>query len=193
LITAIILAAGESKRMGQPKLGLPWGGTTVLGRVIQVLKLAEVEDILVVLGGSREVGESICREQGVRTAFNDDHATTDMLVSLQTGLNDASPGARAALVALGDQPQIQEATVRIVIEAYRNQEAPLVVPSYRMRRGHPWLVSRLFWREIFEMRAPDTSRDFLSRHALDIQYVDSESATILEDLDSPEDYLKSRP
>jgi molybdenum cofactor cytidylyltransferase len=193
MITGVILAAGASRRMGQPKLSLPWGGTTVLGQVIQVLRSAQVQDILVVLGGGREAAEAVCRQEAVRAVFNEDHTSTDMLASLQIGLKAADPAAQAALIALGDQPQIRDVTVRLVIQTFDDAGAPLVVPSYQMRRGHPWLVSRLFWSEILALRAPETSRDFLSRHALEIAYVEPGTATILQDLDSPEDYLNSRP
>lgn len=172
---------------------LPWGDTTVLGQVIRVLRSAGTDDILVVVGGARKAVQAICEHEGARTLINEKHATTDMLVSLQTGLHSLGPVTRAALITLGDQPGMLAASVHQVCQAYLDLSAPLVVPSYRMRRGHPWLVSRVFWKEILELRAPETPRDFLGRHALDIHYVDVDSPTILEDIDNPEDYLKSKP
>ena len=59
VIAAILLAAGESHRMGQPKMLLPWGGTTVLGQVVATFAAAGIEDILVVTGGAREQVESL--------------------------------------------------------------------------------------------------------------------------------------
>jgi molybdenum cofactor cytidylyltransferase len=208
MITAIVLAAGESKRMGRPKMLLPWGDSTVLGRVLAVLRAAEVDDILVVTGGAREQVEAIAREHDAPTIFNADYARGEMLSSIQAGLRFlASPlslkgrgaggegqdEAEAALLVLGDQPQLEERSVRAVVGAYRTSKADLVIPSYQMRRGHPWLAARPLWSEILQMQSPQTPRDFLNRHAAQIEYVIVESRSVIEDLDTPEDYLKSRP
>ncbi len=207
MITAVVLAAGESKRMGQPKMLLPWGGSTVLGHVLTVLQAAEVDDILVVTGGAREQVEAVAREHNARTVFNADYARGEMLSSIQMGLrlliSPLSPSGRgvggegqgevdAALLVLGDQPQVQEGSVRAVLAAYRRSQSNLIVPSYQMRRGHPWLAARPLWDEILQMQFPQTPRDFLNRHAAEIEYVNLDTSTILADLDTPEDYLKSR-
>jgi molybdenum cofactor cytidylyltransferase len=62
-----------------------------------------------------------------------------------------------------------------------------------MRRGHPWLVARALWNEILALRPPESPRDFLNRHAADINYVEVETSSILADLDTPEDYQKTHP
>jgi molybdenum cofactor cytidylyltransferase len=96
------------------------------------------------------------------------------------------------MIGLGDQPQIQEGSVRQIRDIYLQTKSPLVVPSFQMRRGHPWLVARSLWSELLEMRSSQTPRDFLNAHAADIQYVDVDTPSILADLDTPEDYRASR-
>jgi len=192
MISALILAAGQSKRMGRPKLLLPWGETTVLGQVIATFKAAEINDILVVTGGAREQIEMLVGKS-VQTIFNPDHAQGEMLSSVQVGLAGLNPGTEAVLIALGDQPQVQERSVRLVMEAYRNSTASIVVPSYQMRRGHPWLVTKIHWGEIQRMRPPESLRKFLDRYADEIHYVTVNDDSILGDLDTPEDYLKLKP
>jgi molybdenum cofactor cytidylyltransferase len=192
MIAAVILAAGQSKRMGQPKMMLPWHGTTVLGRVIEIFQAAGIEEVVVVTGGNREGAEQIAQSAGARTVFNEDYAGQEMLSSLQVGLRAMESSAEAALIALGDQPQIREDTVRAIIEKYQQTHARLVIPSYQMRRGHPWLVTKELWHVIFGMGSPETPRDFLRQYAKAIDYVELDTPTILEDLDTPEDYLKSR-
>lgn len=193
MISAIILAAGESKRMGQPKMLLPWGKTTVLGQVISTFQTAGIEDIVVVLGGARERVEEIVKQYGARSIFNADFANGEMLPSLQRGIEAQSPQAQATLIGLGDQPQIQEGTVRLVCETFTTMQSKVVAPSYQMRRGHPWLVKRSLWDELLEMRPPQSPRDFLNRHAKEIQYVQVQTSTILADLDTMEEYKKARP
>jgi len=192
MIAALILAAGQSKRMGQPKMLLPWGKTTVLETVIATFKAAGVDDILVVTGGNRERVETLVKDPA-RTIFNRHYDAGEMLSSVQAGLAGLNPDTEAVMIGLGDQPQVQERSVQAVLSEYRRSGASLVVPSFQMRRGHPWLVARMHWDEIRQMRAPDSLRDFLKRHADEIQYVALDSSTILQDLDTPEDYLKSKP
>lgn len=192
MITAIILAAGQSKRMGRPKMLLPWSKTTVLGQVIDIFKAAGIEDIIVITGGAREEVEALVGVSA-RTAFNLDFAQGEMLGSIQVGLTELSAEVEAVLIGLGDQPQVQERSVRLVVDEYAKSGASLIVPSFQMRRGHPWLVARSLWEEILRMRYPETLRDFLNRHATDIHYVEINDPGILKDLDTPEDYLKSKP
>ena len=193
MISAIILAAGQSRRMGQPKMPLPWGTETVLGHIINVFQGSGVQDILVITGGAREVVDKIAQAHRVRTIFNQKYAQQEMLSSLQVGLEALGIETEAALVALGDQPQIQEKTVRLIVDTYAQTAAPLIVPSYQMRRGHPWLVARKYWVEILGIHAPDTARDFLNRHSSLIQYVEANTPTILEDLDTANDYARFNP
>ncbi len=193
MIAAIILAAGESKRMGQPKMLLSWGNTTVLGHVIDVFRSTGIENILVVTGGARKEVEAIAESKQASTVFNENYARDEMLSSIQCGLRSLDRQTQAALVALGDQPQVQERSVRLIVEEFNRTESKLIVPSYQMHRGHPWLVACELWNEILEMKSPDSPRDFLNRHANEIRYVEMDTPSILQDLDTPEDYLKSRP
>lgn len=205
MISAIILAAGESRRMGQPKMLLPWGNVNVLEHVISVFAAAGIEDILVVTGAVREqIEEAVVqysRHYPVRTIHNNNYSRGEMLSSLQCGLRglasrplfEAKPVTAAALVGLGDQPQVQERSVRLVCEAFIKTQSLLAVPSFQMRRGHPWLVARPLWTELLEMHPPQSPRDFLNAHTDDIHYVNMDTPSILTDLDTPEDYRASRP
>ena len=191
MISAIILAAGESKRMGQPKMLMPWGNVTVLGHVVGVFQKAGIEDIVVVLGAERDRIERIVFQYPIRCVHNEDYAVGEMLSSLQCGLKALTLQTQATLVGLGDQPQVQEGSVRLICEAYQNTRSELIVPSFQMRRGHPWLVARTLWSELLSMRALESPRDFLNRRSDKIHYVAANTATILADLDNPEDYYSS--
>ena len=195
MISAIILAAGESKRMGQPKMLLPWGETTVLQQVISTFQSAGVEDIVVVTGGAHQQVEEIVQQSGALTysIFNKEYSNGEMLSSIQCGLAGMTNQSQAVLIGLGDQPQVRAGTVRLICETFRARESKLIVPSFQRRRGHPWLVDRSLWEELLEMKQPQSPRDFLNKHADEIQYVEVDNPSILADLDTPEDYQKSRP
>jgi len=192
MISTIILAAGESRRMGQPKMLLPWDKSTVLQTLIKTFQAAGIKDILVVTGGAHEQVDALVG-QTVQTVFNKNYARGEMLSSIQMGLKTKMSESRAVLIALGDQPQVQTRCIQQILQEYKRTNASLIVPSYKMRRGHPWLVARELWDEILKMPVGETSREFLNRHAHDIHYVQLDTASILQDLDTPEDYLGSLP
>jgi len=193
MISGIVLAAGRSSRMGQPKMLLPWGQTTVLGQVIESVRQAGIYDILVITGGARESVENIAAQLDARTAYNEGYETSEMLSSIRLGLENQISQAQAALICLGDQPQIQPRNVRSICDAFIKDKFNLVVPSYKLRRGHPWLVARPLWDELIQLQPPKSPRDFLNAHAQEIKYVAVDDPSIIEDLDTPEDYLKSKP
>ena len=189
MITAIILAAGESKRMGEPKMLMPWGKSTVLQTVISTFQASGIKDILVVTGGARQQVESLIGKT-VETVFNEKYQTSEMLSSIQLGLSVKKREASAALICLGAQPQVEERSVRSVCNAFLASKSEIVVPSYQMQRGHPWLVARSLWDELLSIKPPKTSRDFLKKYSRKIHYVIVDNSSILADLDTPEEYAK---
>lgn len=193
MISAIVLAAGLSSRMGRPKMLLPWKDTTVLGQVVSTLKDAGVSEIVVVTGANRKSIEDLLPENTARFEYNPDYANGEMLTSVKAGLKALDQKSQAALIALGDQPQVQQHVIERLIEAYRISGSKIVVPSYRMRRGHPWLVDRRLWSQILAVRAPLTLRDFLEEQSGLIEYLTVDNGSILSDLDTLQDYLQQKP
>ncbi len=194
-VTAIVLAAGLSTRMGgQPKPLLQFAGGTVIDRILSVLTGCPVEDIVVVTGHQREAVEQHLAAWNVRTTFNPAYASGEMLSSLQVGLQAAAPPevaeaeVDAALVVLGDQPALEGAVVRSVVEAYRNGMGNIVIPSFEMRRGHPILIARKHWRAILELREGQTLRDHLQHVGAEIYHVAVNTSGILRDMDTPDEY-----
>jgi molybdenum cofactor cytidylyltransferase len=192
-VAAVVLAAGLSTRMGTPKMVLPWGMRTVVAQVVSQLFEGGADDVTVVTGGARELVEQALEGFPVKFTANPDYENGEMLCSLQVGIRSLGERADAALIALGDQPQIHSGVVSAVIEAYQVSSAPLVIPSYHMRRGHPWLVERGLWGDLLAVKQPNTLRDFLGDYQRLIQYVNVDDASVLADMDTPEEYQRQRP
>jgi molybdenum cofactor cytidylyltransferase len=192
-ISAIILAAGKSQRMGQPKMILPWGETTVLGRVVEVFSEAEIHTLLIVIGGDREKVESeifrLKNDFPVTPVYNPDHEKSGMLSSILAGLNAIPEDAEAVLIGLGDQPQVEVATVKSIIKLFRQSKPEIIIPSYDNRRGHPILLASTMVQELKTLEPKYTLRDFLNIHQGEITYI-SAGISILQDLDTPQDYKK---
>jgi molybdenum cofactor cytidylyltransferase len=148
-----------------------------------------VEQILVITGAGHEQIEELVG-LSAQTVHNPAYAQGEMLSSIQAGLQAIAGQSDAAMIALGDQPQIQAGTIRGLLEAYRQDEASIIVPSHENHRGHPWMVGAEHWEEIIKMRPPETMRDFFRSHSAEIRYIEVGNASVLADLDTPEDYLK---
>jgi molybdenum cofactor cytidylyltransferase len=198
LITALILAAGMSRRMGQPKLVLPWGDTSVIEHIVHTLLAARVDRILVVSGAAHAQVAELLQGLPVRIVFNPQYQQQEMLVSVKVGLQEAalqaaSGSPEAGLICLGDQPQMKASVIEAVTTSFTGTRANLVVPSFNRRRGHPWLIARPLWDELIRFQPEQTLRDFLNAHQAEIHYVDVDTDTILQDIDTPEDYQRFLP
>ena len=192
-IAAVVLAAGLSLRMGQPKMILPWGNQTVIGHVVSVLQTSGVQSITVVTGGTANLVETALASYPVTSVFNPNYSNGDMLFSIQIGLASLSIDVQAALVVLGDQPQIEMKTITDIIDLYRREKPYFIVPSFKMRRGHPWLIEKSLWPQILRLDPPATMREFFHQHDRLIRYLEVDSSSVLSDLDTPEDYQKNKP
>lgn len=194
-IGAVVLAAGLSRRMGAPKLLLPWGERKVLEHVVVMLWEAGIKSIEVVTGGYREQVENLLKALSfpIQWVHNPEFAEGEMISSLKVGLTHLPQDLEAALIVLGDQPQIQQDVITQLVKRYTEQKSLLVVPSYQMRRGHPWLVDRRLWSELITLPAEQTLRDFLARHADEIDYLVVNTPSVIQDLDTPEDYEQMKP
>jgi molybdenum cofactor cytidylyltransferase len=193
MIAAVVLAAGESTRMGQPKMVLPWGEITVIGHVVQVLSQGGVDQIVVVTGGARERVEKALQSFPVRCVFNSRYTQDEMLLSLRTGLSALPSECQAAMVALGDQPQIEPYVVQSLLESFRQSNSALIIPSYKMRRGHPWILAQDLWETVYALPTGATMRDLIRTHTGQITYLEVDTPSILRDLDTPEEYRQQRP
>jgi molybdenum cofactor cytidylyltransferase len=189
MIAAIILAAGQSKRMGQNKMLLPFGRSTVIETIVSEIIAAEVNDIVVVTGHERNNVEAALSNFPARCVFNPNYAASEMIVSIQVGLTALSDQTQAALIVLGDQPRIQRDVVRRVVAAYTPNV--VVIPSYQHRRGHPILIDRVLWDEVLSLPAKSTLRDFIRAHANKLRYVEVDSNSVISDIDTLEDYQEA--
>lgn len=191
-IAAVLLAAGESRRMGRPKLALPWGnGGSLISQVAERFLMAGADPVLVITGGDREAVERALAGSPARCLFNPDYRRGGMLSSIRVGLRHLEAAdAEAALLAPADLPYLTVKTIAALIARRHETGADLIAPSYRMRRGHPALIGRPVWREVLELPEGVSLRDFLNRPGQRIDYVLVEDPGVVRDVDTPEDYRK---
>ena len=186
-VTAIILAAGASRRMGTQKLLLPFAGKTVIQHVIDRVIEGGVTDVVAVVGSDRAVAEAASR-RNVRVAQNPD-PDCGMLSSVRCGLLTVPDSCDAALVVLGDQPSISQALIARILEASRTSPGKILVPSFDGRRGHPLLVPIGYREEVFTRYDGEGLRGLLRTHAGDVLELRAD-ASALSDMDDLADYRR---
>ena len=191
MIPAIVLAAGQSARMGRPKPLLPIGsGETFLTRVVRTLSHAEVEDIVVVAGHQAEAVLAALDGTRITARFviNPDYEK-GQLTSLLTGLRVIDhPGVVAAIVTLVDVPLVTVETVRAVVARYRSTGAPIVRPVHGQRHGHPVIIDRSLFDSL---RAADRSagpKAVIRAYASSAGDVEVNDEGAFRDIDTPTEY-----
>lgn len=185
------MAAGLSRRMGTNKLLLPFGQHTVLAQVVSVLQDCPLAEIVVVTGHEREkieasLGRHSAKHGGLRFVYNPNYATGDMLSSIQAGLAAMPGDLGAALIVLGDQPQLERRIVDQVIAAHA--PGAVIIPSFNRRGGHPILMDRACWAEVLALPLDASLRELLRAHPGWLRYIEVDTESILQDMDTPEDY-----
>lgn len=189
MISALVLAAGLSTRMGKLKQLLPYGDKSVIEQVVSVLLTCSLDEIIVVLGHRDTEIRTVLAPYPIRVTFNPRYHQ-EMLTSIQQGWSEANPKADAVMHVLGDQPHLQASTVQQLIGAYGELGEGIYIPSFSNRRGHPILIPARYCDEIFALGAEATMRDFMRAHVAEIRHLPVESDAILRDMDTPDDYQR---
>ena len=195
LIAALVLAAGASSRMGRPKAALPLGPGlgTVLSRGVATLLAAGVPRVVVVAGAHPDAVRDALDGTDARVSVVDNPAwAVGQLSSLICGLDAVDDGRLdAVLMTLVDVPLVAPATVRHLIDTWRETRAPIVRPARGDTHGHPVLFDR---RIFAELRAADPTRGakpVVHAHAHEIVNVAVDDEGAFLDLDTPEDYARA--
>jgi molybdenum cofactor cytidylyltransferase len=181
---AIILAAGESRRMGRPKAFLPFRGGTFLSAISDVLGL-RCSPVVAVFGFDAARAMESVASSAVRAVENRDYLL-GMLTSLQAGIRVVPAECDAVLFTLVDHPAISLSTV----DALLRSAAAIAIPRFENRRGHPVLIRREILSE-FLLESPSSKvRDVIDRHAAEIDYIEVGDPGISDDIDDPALYEK---
>jgi len=186
---AIILAAGESKRMGFPKMILPFKNTTMLENVITNVAGSQIDNTLVVLGAEREILTELVKKTSVKYCYNDNYKE-GMLSSVKCGFRNLPSDFEAVLVFQGDQPFISSGNIDRIIEEHRSSDKGIVIPVYEKKRGHPILIERKYRDYIETLDVSEGLRSLARNFSGDVMEVETDDPGILRDIDTYEEYKK---
>jgi molybdenum cofactor cytidylyltransferase len=192
---AIVPACGHSTRMGQPKLAMPLGGSTVIERIVSTLRAGGVERVLVVVGPHVSEVERFAESAGAQV-LSLKEATPDMRTTVERGLDRLEERYRPALdecwfLAPADHPAFGANVVSELLAATTGPHS-IIVPTHAGRRGHPALLR---WRHAAGIRALPADvgiNSYLRSHADETLELPVADPGILANLDTPEDYERIR-
>ena len=201
MISGIILAAGESRRMGKLKQLLPFGNSTIIETVIDNLLCAKLDEVIVILGHEMEKIKAKILNKPVKIVYNPDYKR-GMLTSVQCGVlatNKTADGfafdrARDGfLIALVDQPFLTHNLIKDLIEEFYKTGKGIVLPTYNGRRGHPVIFEIKYASEILALSEDSEGlREIVRKHQDDIHKVPVNTDSIIRDIDYWEDYIREK-
>ena len=196
MTVAILPAAGSSRRMGQPKLLLPFKGGPLIAGVVNALLGGGVDQIVLVTSLGDEELQGWARRAGIESAVNPDPGR-GMLSSIREGIGALGGTAELArrgqilLVAPADLPNLQAETVLDLLRRMRESGAPLAEPVFRGQRGHPLAIAPRLIPEIDTLDLDVGLRQLRNRHPAEVLEMETEDSGVVQDVDTPEDYERA--
>lgn len=187
MISALLLAAGESRRMGAFKQLLKIGDKTFVAHCVDNLLASRVDEVIIVIGHRESEVRLAIGNSRVKFVSNPGYLS-GMASSIKLGVQALSEEARACVIALVDQPQVGPDVINGLMEAYEKDRPLIVIPTYEGRNGHPILLDLSVREEILTMDLTQGLREVVHRHLDQIARVEVSSSAVLEDCDLPEDY-----
>ncbi len=187
-VSAVLLAAGESVRMGRPKPLLRWEGTTLVQYQVASLLRAGVDEVCVVTGtGGEAVSQLFLDSYGVQVVPNPDFRK-GKTTSVRAGVRAVSAAATAIVILAVDQPR-PDWVIRRVVSSHRLSGAPVTSPRYCGRGGHPLVFSARLRQELLDItEANQGIREVVRRHAGQMNLIDFDSRVVRLDLNTPDSY-----
>lgn len=187
MVSAILLAAGESKRMGRPKQLMRLGQSTLVERAIDNLLDSEVSEVILVLGYEAGAVMEKVATRPVKIAINSNYHQ-GMSTSIVAGLDLVDSQARAVMLALADQPFVDSQTINRLMEAFGAHDKGIALPVYQSRRGHPVIFAIRYKGELLKLKGDIGGREIIDRHPDDVLEVAVDCEGVCIDIDTMENY-----
>lgn len=188
-VSAIILAAGQSKRLGRTKQLLVYQGKTLIEWAVDTVLASSVGETIVVIGHEAESIKAVLKDKPVKLVFNPDYAR-GMSTSLKAGIGKVSSEAHGVLIMLGDQPGLTPVIINELIAAFEAGKGGIIVPVYQGRRGNPVLLGVKYKPELMALSGDVGARQVLAAHPEDVHEVEVACDGILQDVDTEEEFRR---
>jgi molybdenum cofactor cytidylyltransferase len=188
MIAGLILAAGESRRMGRDKALLIYHGQTFLATIIQNLSIAGIEKVTVVLGHHAETIQAAVNLASVRVVVNHDYQR-GQTSSLQLGLAAvASDQPDAVILCLVDHPTISAEVIGKLKMDFESTRPLILIPTYKGERGHPVVIGKSLFPELLALPPAEPANTVIRKYRPETLFVEVADRGILIDVDEPRTY-----
>ena len=187
MISVIILAAGYSRRMGQPKQLLTLGKSTILQQTVKKYLDSHAGEIIVVVGYQEQRVRQLLEGHSLKIVFNADYPS-GMASSIATGIREMDKKSQGIMIALGDLPLVSTQTINELISAFLSGNKGIVLPTYQGMSGHPVIFSIAYRQELLKLRGDKGARKVIDDHREDVLEVPVDDEGILADIDTKEQY-----
>ena len=186
-ISAVIMAAGESKRMGMPKLLMYWNNEkTIVEQTVDNYLESAVNETIVVIGSKAAEMEKVLGERDIILVHNPRYYS-GMSSSVVAGMGFVSVRAQGVMIVLADQPNISSKTINKLIGVFARREKGIIVPVFQGERGNPVIFDIKYKQELLSLKGDKGGRDIVNRYPQDVQEIYT-NENVIEDIDTPEDY-----
>lgn len=192
MLSALVLAAGQSERMGRSKLLLPFGSETCLSLVLNTCKGAKVDEVVLVLGGQEKEVRKTVDLQGVQW-YRNLHPERGQTSSLKIALSHMDKEADAFFIFPADYPLIRPSVLTTLISAFEAGEKwkRIFIPTFGNRRGHPILVDKILRPTFRALGDDEPAHKVIRAQETSVEHVKVRDPAIILDLDTPPDYDRS--
>ena len=194
MIVAVVLAAGESSRMGRPKALLPIEGVRFIEKIVNALKSTRVGKTIIVLGHNAEEVRRKIADLSVDVVINPDYKQgqlSSLMAAVRSIASSADAGdADGILVHLVDHPYISPDLVNLMIERFYESKKLIVIPRYRERRGHPVILSKLLFEELLATPLDQGAKAVVHAHSSETLEIVTDDEGVTIDIDTPEEYRR---
>lgn len=177
--------------MGQPKLLLPFGDSTILEQTVDHFLASVVSEVIVVLGDRADAMARRLGRRPVRVARNPAYRR-GMSTSIAIGLGMIGPESGAVMLALADQPLVGSDTINHLVSVFNSNNKSIAVPVYRGHRGHPVIFSLKYREALLGLEGDVGGREIVARHPDDVLEVAVDCAGVATDIDNMAQYRAAR-
>lgn len=186
-VSAVILAAGKSTRMGKQKLLMPYENTSIIRSIVTKSLNSNLNQTIVVIGSHKnEVIEEL-NSLNIDLIENG-RFEEGMLSSIQTGIKAVDEESDGVMILLGDQPMVSINIINRLIATFQKSNKGVIIPTFNNKRGHPVLISKKYWKQIKDLNPAIGLRELMMNNTHDMLEIKMENDVILKDIDTPEDY-----
>ena len=190
MVTGVILAAGQGRRMGEPKQLLPLGGKPMVWHVAMAACQAGFDEVMVITGAYASAVKQVLQDLPLQVIYNEDWAQGQS-TSVKKAVQSITSEDQAVVFLLADQPLVNSSLINEIIKAYREKNASIIIPRVLNQPGNPVLFDLGVWRSsLLQLSGDEGARQIIRQNQEAIHYIELLDGQIFVDVDTPAEYEK---